>query len=184
LGASKSLLKLTCFLGTGSQTVQADLCTDMFRYEPRLCIRVTVLSVVSKALPCKQQKCFLFCSVKCVTSLCHSLVSVLLPLCLKKCLNHPDTFCYVCGELTFKSQRRNFTPLIKKCYELYFGCKVGYQDKYWAPYICCVTWVGKRFTSHAVRCSYGSEGTKIPFIRLLLLFNKHNRDYFQVQTYS
>jgi hypothetical protein len=83
LGASKSvlLLKLTCFLGTGSQTVQADSCSDMFRHEPRPCIRVTVLSVVSQALPCKHHKCFLFCSVKCVTSLCHSLVFVLLPLC-------------------------------------------------------------------------------------------------------
>jgi hypothetical protein len=85
LGASKSLLllKLTCFMGTGSQTVQADSCTDMFRHEPRLRIRVTVLSVVSQALPCKHHKCFLFCSVKCVTSLCHSLVFVLLPLCLE-----------------------------------------------------------------------------------------------------
>jgi hypothetical protein len=112
LGASKLLLlllKLTCFLGTGSQTVQADSCTNIFRHEPRLCIRVTVLSVVSHALPCKHQKCFLFCSVKCVTSLCHSLVFVLLPLMPQKCLNHPDTFCCICGELTFKSQRRNFT---------------------------------------------------------------------------
>jgi hypothetical protein len=41
LGASKSLLllllKLICFLGTRSQTVQADSCTHMFRYEPRHC---------------------------------------------------------------------------------------------------------------------------------------------------
>jgi hypothetical protein len=56
-----------------------------------------------------------------------------------KCLNHTDTFCYARGELTFKSQRRNFTPLIKKCFELYFECKVGDQGKYWAPHICCVT---------------------------------------------
>jgi hypothetical protein len=85
LGASKSLLllKLTCFLCTGSQTVQADSCTDMFRHEPSLCIRVTILSVVSQALPCKHQKCFLFCSVKCFTSLRQSLVFVLLPLCLE-----------------------------------------------------------------------------------------------------
>jgi hypothetical protein len=84
LGANKSLLllKLTCFLVTGSQTVQADSCTDMFRHEAHLYMRVTVLSVVSQALPCKHQKCFLFCSVKCVTSLCHSLVLLLLPLCL------------------------------------------------------------------------------------------------------
>jgi hypothetical protein len=136
---------------------------------------VTVLSVVSQALPCEHQKCFLFCSVKCVTSLCHSIASIM----PRKCLNHPDTFCYVCGELTFKSQRQNFTLLIKRCYELYFVYKVGDQDKYWAPLICCAShWMGKRFTSHAIRCSYGLEGTKRPFIRLLLLFNKHNRDYF------
>jgi hypothetical protein len=32
-----------------------------------------------------------------------------------------------------------FTPLIKKCYENYFGCKVCDQDKSWAPNFCCVT---------------------------------------------
>ena len=37
------------------------------------------------------------------------------------------------------------TPLVKKCYELYFGCKVGDQDKNWAPHICCLTCV-KRLT--------------------------------------
>jgi len=56
----------------------------------------------------------------------------------RKCLNHPDTFHYMCGEMTFKSQMQNLTPIIKKCYELYFGCKVGDQDTSWAPHICCV----------------------------------------------
>jgi hypothetical protein len=55
----------------------------------------------------------------------------------RKCLNNPDTFCYACGEVTFKCQRGNFTPLIKKYYELYFGCKLGDQDKSWAPRIFC-----------------------------------------------
>ena len=59
----------------------------------------------------------------------------------RKCLNHPDTFCYVCGELTFQSQRQNFTRLIKKCYELYFRCKFGDRDKSWSPHISCVTCV-------------------------------------------
>ena len=59
----------------------------------------------------------------------------------RNCVSHPDNFCYVCGVLTFKSQRRHFTPLIKKCYEQYFGCKVGDQDKIWAPHMCCVTCV-------------------------------------------
>ncbi|UYV72394.1 hypothetical protein LAZ67_9002922 [Cordylochernes scorpioides] len=29
----------------------------------------------------------------------------------RRCVNIPDVFCYICGELTFKVQRRNFTPL-------------------------------------------------------------------------
>jgi hypothetical protein len=35
----------------------------------------------------------------------------------RKCVNSSDAFCYICGEVTFKSLRRSFTPLIKKCYE-------------------------------------------------------------------
>ena len=60
---------------------------------------------------------------------------------LRKCLQHPDTYCYVWGEMPFQFQRKTFTPFIKKCYELYFGCKVGDQDKIWAPHICCITCV-------------------------------------------
>ena len=44
-------------------------------------------------------------------------------------------------ELTFKSQKRYFTHHIKKCYELYFGCKLGDKVKRWVPHICCVTCV-------------------------------------------
>ena len=36
----------------------------------------------------------------------------------------------------------------KKCYILYFGCKVGDQDRNWAPRICCLTCV-KRLTDWA-----------------------------------
>jgi len=35
--------------------------------------------------------------------------------------------------MTFKSQRQNVIPLIKKCYKLYFGCKVGHQHKKVGP---------------------------------------------------
>jgi len=59
----------------------------------------------------------------------------------RKCVNHPDNFCYVCGDLTFKDQQWSLTPLVKKCYELYFGYKVGDQDKNWASHICCLTCV-------------------------------------------
>jgi hypothetical protein len=47
----------------------------------------------------------------------------------KEVLNHPDTFHYVCGEPTFKSQRRNFTSLVKICCELYFGRTFGLKIK-------------------------------------------------------
>jgi hypothetical protein len=57
----------------------------------------------------------------------------------------------VCGELTFKSRRQNFTPLVKKCYQLYFGCKVGDLDKSWAPHICCVP--GVTLLTGWVNCS-------------------------------
>ena len=57
----------------------------------------------------------------------------------RNCVNSSDAFCYICGEVTFISRRRSFTPLIKKFYEHYFGCKVGDQDKSWAPHFCCVT---------------------------------------------
>lgn len=59
----------------------------------------------------------------------------------RNCVNSANSFCYVCGELTFKSQKRTFTPLVLKAYELYFGIKVGDQDKLWAPHICCKTCV-------------------------------------------
>src|SRR4051812_45987613 len=49
--------------------------------------------------------------------------------------NQPDCFCYICGEFTLKAQQRTTTPLVRKAYELYFDCKVGDQDKPWAPHI-------------------------------------------------
>ena len=57
----------------------------------------------------------------------------------RECVNTSDAFCYICGEVTFKSQRRAFIPLIKKFYEHYFGCEMGDQDKSLAPHFCCVT---------------------------------------------
>jgi hypothetical protein len=48
---------------------------------------------------------------------------------LHKCLNHPNSFCCVCGELSFKSERLNFNPLSRNAYELYFGCKVRNQEQ-------------------------------------------------------
>ncbi|XP_029451745.1 zinc finger protein 544-like isoform X3 [Rhinatrema bivittatum] len=57
----------------------------------------------------------------------------------RTCVNNADNFCYVCGEVTFASQKRSITALVKRAYYLYFGCKIGDQDKSWAPHICCNT---------------------------------------------
>jgi len=29
--------------------------------------------------------------------------------------------------------------MVKKACECYYGCKVGDQDKKWAPYVCCIS---------------------------------------------
>jgi len=53
----------------------------------------------------------------------------------RSCVNSADLFFYVCGEVTLATNRRSITPLIKKAYHLYVGCKLGDQDKKWAPHI-------------------------------------------------
>ena len=56
----------------------------------------------------------------------------------RNCVNHPDNLCYICGFYTIPQQRRNLTSKVQAAYELYFGCKVGDQDKAWAPDVCCL----------------------------------------------
>ncbi|GBP84995.1 hypothetical protein EVAR_64324_1 [Eumeta japonica] len=53
------------------------------------------------------------------------------------CVNHPDNFCYICGQLTVKRQRRSLTPLVQNYYLNYFGFPVRNLDKTWTPSICC-----------------------------------------------
>jgi hypothetical protein len=55
----------------------------------------------------------------------------------RSCQNKPNSFCYICGEVVLKLQRKLLPQLLKKAYELYFGCMVGDQDKIWVPKICC-----------------------------------------------
>jgi len=56
----------------------------------------------------------------------------------RNCVNSPDNFCYTCGEVTFSTRKRPLTSMLKKAYECYFVCKVGDQDKKWAPHVCCI----------------------------------------------
>ena len=57
----------------------------------------------------------------------------------RNCANSADSFCYICGEVTLAGQKRAITPLVKKSYQFYLECKIGDQDKSWAPHICCST---------------------------------------------
>ena len=55
----------------------------------------------------------------------------------RTCKNSVDSFCYICGEVVFKGQSRPLSPFLKTAYHLYFGCKVGDQDRVWAPKQSC-----------------------------------------------
>ena len=47
----------------------------------------------------------------------------------RMCINKTNYFCYICGEVTFSSQKHSITAVVRKAYYLYFGCNVGDQDK-------------------------------------------------------
>ena len=53
------------------------------------------------------------------------------------CLNKANSFCHVCGDFTTVAQRRTITSLLRTAYFHYFDCKIGDQDKSWAPHIRC-----------------------------------------------
>jgi len=108
--------------------VQAQICTDTLLEKHFTARGVPDFIVIS----CKY---CVFVLVKCFVLKACVYYIFIMP---RKCLNHPVTFCYVCGEMTFKSQRQNFTLLVKKCYNLCFGCKVGDKHKSLTPHICCV----------------------------------------------
>lgn len=53
------------------------------------------------------------------------------------CVNSPDKFCYICGEVTTQSQQRSIHEGVKVKYLERFGFAIGHQDKDWAPHIVC-----------------------------------------------
>ena len=57
----------------------------------------------------------------------------------RQCNNHPDCFCYICGEYTFVNQRKDISEFVRRAYLSYFKVKLGDQDKAWAPHIVCKT---------------------------------------------
>ena len=49
------------------------------------------------------------------------------------CLNKANSFCYVCGDFTTVAQCWTITSLLRTAYFHYFDCRIGDQDKSWAP---------------------------------------------------
>ena len=57
------------------------------------------------------------------------------------CKNSPDKFCFICGEITLCSEKRNVTPKLRDAYFKYFGITLK-QDEWWQPkYVCGVCYV-------------------------------------------
>jgi hypothetical protein len=54
-------------------------------------------------------------------------------------LNHPDVFCYICGEYTLKASRKPISEFVKRAYVGCFGVTLGDQDKPSTPHIVCKT---------------------------------------------
>ena len=55
----------------------------------------------------------------------------------RQCQNHPDVFCYICGECKLAKYCFNARDFTKRAYKAYFGIKLGDQDKSWAPHKVC-----------------------------------------------
>jgi hypothetical protein len=96
-----------------------------------------------------------------------------------KRLNHSDTFCYVWGEKTLKSQRRNFTLLIINFMSLILGVKFVTKIKV-EPLIFTSHKMGKWFAPLAIDCSHGLDRTRKPSPDCYFCLMKHNRDHLKI----
>jgi hypothetical protein len=83
----------------------------------------------------------------------------------RNCVNSADNVCYIYGEVKFARQRKaiTITMIVKKAYHLYFGCKIGNQDKSWGLHTLPQT-CNKSFTvaewQKTCNAIYSLEGAK------------------------
>ena len=80
----------------------------------------------------------------------------------RKCLNNPDSFCYICGRFTIPSQRANISVFVKEAYFAYFKVKLGDQGKPWVPHKVCKQCV------ESLRMSTKETREKMPFWILMV----------------
>ena len=93
----------------------------------------------------------------------------------RQCQNHPDVFCYICGECKLVKYRFNVRDFTKRAYEAYFGIKLGDQDKSWAPHKVC------RQCTETLRCWTQGKATSMRF-RVFMVWREpkthHEDSYF------
>lgn len=46
----------------------------------------------------------------------------------RRCVNHPDVFCYVCGKYTLKESKRGISDFVKISCLTCFGVNLGVKD--------------------------------------------------------
>lgn len=55
----------------------------------------------------------------------------------RRCVNNPNSFCYVCGEFTTSGNKKPICEFIKLTYMECFGFPIEDQNKTWVPHIIC-----------------------------------------------
>jgi len=94
------------------------------------------------------------------------------------CKNSPDKFCFICGEITLCSEKRNVTPKLRDAYFKYFGITLK-QDEWWQPkYVCGVcTWIcTNAWTLQTRKCrSVDQWSAPSPIIRIIVIFAQQMR---------
>ena len=59
----------------------------------------------------------------------------------RKCKNHPNGLCWICGHVFLPDHLAKITDFVKNAYQPYFGVKLLGHDKSFTPHICCKTGV-------------------------------------------
>ena len=67
----------------------------------------------------------------------HLICLLLVTTMLRKCVNSPKSFCYVCNSFMLKEQEKIMTSTMKKAHELYFNREVANLDKNYVSNYCC-----------------------------------------------
>lgn len=94
----------------------------------------------------------------------------------RKCLNDPNSFCYICSRFVFAKNALKINDKIKIFYLNYFNISITNQDKPWAPHTACkscVETLRRWYNAH-------TEVTPMPF-KIPAFWHEpvsHNQCYF------